>query len=540
MNVPIRVSGALSAVTLMAVSLCTAPPSATAASSQPDLTRYYTQKIGWHPCGQDPDSEVRQESTHEQRASAAAQGSPHRRAQGPVAECGSVKVPYTYAKPSQGDMTLALMRYRARDQNSRLGSLLINFGGPGGSGLEGLAGSGPDGFGKAGTRYDLVSFDPRGVGASTPVRCGEADEVPKTVHGADSAPENLSVLGKYLAEQKAALATCAKLSGPILPWVGTVNVARDLDVMRQALGDEKLNYLGISYGTKIGAVYAHQFPKKVGRMALDGVDEPAPNMKDTSLAQATGYQKALEHSIEQCAQRGADCPLGTDPGRAMTGVVTGLNRLDEHPMKLPDGTELTREGAQSDIMALLRSRDEVDTLPAMLAVISQGKAPGRETEVAEDIADEDEGAERNGTYDNSSEAFVAVNCADTSGRYTEKEIDDAYPEFVKASPVFGGEFVTGMATCNGWPEAGDDTSHDVSAPGAATIVMTTALYDPATPHPWLKQMAKAVGPAVTITDNGAGHGLYVATKALCVRRHFDAFFLEGTLPKDGTVCDDKV
>ncbi|MEU3754647.1 alpha/beta hydrolase [Streptomyces olivoreticuli] len=511
----------LAAATLLAPGIAGCTTSSGRAAGEPDLSAYYEQQITWKPCSKEKDKAVKDET---EKADASA-------------ECGRLKVPYTYADPRKGEIGLALMRYRAKGGSDRGGSLVLNFGGPGESGLKQLKEYGPDGFSKAGTRYDLVTFDPRGVGASSPVLCGGDGGMTEAEHPPGPDLSGPGGMADFIAEQERALQRCKRTAGNIIPYVGTVNAARDLDVLRAALGEDKLNYLGFSYGTKLGAVYAHRFPTKVGRMVMDGVDEPAPNLKDSTLAQTAAYQRALRHAVEMCTSRGdEDCALGSDTDKAMTNVARAFDELDDQPIDWPGGRKLDREGAIEETMGLLRSRESLPETPNLLAAIIYHVHPGEAAELGRAAAERAGGKRENGSRDNVEEAMTAINCADTSGRYTTRQVVSAYHEFVRASPVFGPFMAAGMAACTGWPQAGDDTSHDVRAVGAPKILMHTTEYDPATPVQWLPKMAAAVGSAVTMTDTGGGHSVYGTQDATCVNERIDAFLLDGTLPPDHSTC----
>ncbi|MCC3771522.1 alpha/beta hydrolase [Streptomyces sp. UNOC14_S4] len=513
-----KVSAPLAAAVLLAPGITGCSDSGQAAGER-DLTSYYEQHITWKPCARETDRAVREET---EKADARA-------------ECGRLTVPYSYADPGKGELRLALMRYRTKDQEHRAGSLVLNFGGPGESGLRELKEYGPDGFSKAGTRYDLVSFDPRGVGASSPVLCGGGP----AAYERPTSPDLPGAAGMadFLEAQEKALQRCKRTAGRIIPYVGTVNAARDLDVLRAALGEKKLDYLGFSYGTKLGAVYAHHFPKNVGRMVMDGVDEPAPNLKDTTLAQTAAYQRALRHAVELCTSRGdEDCMLGSDTDKAMANVARAFNRLDDAPLDWPGGRKVDREAAIEETMGLLRSRESLPETPNLLAAIIYHVRPGEAAELGRAAADRATGRREDSGHDGVEEGMTAINCADTTDRYTVEQVVSAYHEFVRASPVFGPFMAAGMAACTGWPQPGDAASHDVRADGAPKILMHTTEYDPATPVQWLRRMAAAVGPAVTMTDTGGGHSVYGTQDAGCVNERIDAFLLDGTLPPDRSTC----
>lgn len=293
---------------------------------QADLSRFYRQKVKWAACGT-PDAPK-------------------------DLQCGKVTVPLDYARPGGGTLDLALARYRATGKSR--GSVLLNFGGPGGAGVSELASDGKE-FMDLTNGYDVVTFDPRGVGQSSPVSCGEGSDQGSAAVDEDTTESSDPKV--VLKQLRTAAATCAKYSGPVLPHIGTVNASRDLDVMRQALGDKKLNYLGFSYGTRLGAVYAAQFPKKVGRLVLDGVDTLTEPLSEQGIAGAEGQQTALEDFLDWCA--GHRLPLrdgravGAGPGRTPRPLARpgpgadGLRRLVLRPG--PGGCHQSGALQQADV-----------------------------------------------------------------------------------------------------------------------------------------------------------------------------------------------
>lgn len=220
-------------------------------------------------------------------------------------QCATLDVPLDYADPGGETIPIALIRAKARDQKNRLGSLVFNFGGPGGSGVATLPGAAKE-YEALRARYDLVSFDPRGVGASAPVRC-EDDKQLDVYYSQDSSPDTPEEEKTYVDNTRTYQQACKDKSGKLLPHVGTPDAARDLDRIRQALGDEKLNYFGVSYGTELGGVYAHLFPKNVGRAVFDAVVDPTKNSEEGAMGQAKGFQLALDNFAQDCVDRGDEC-----------------------------------------------------------------------------------------------------------------------------------------------------------------------------------------------------------------------------------------
>lgn len=302
--------------------------------AEPDLTRFYRQKVTWAKCRGD--------------------GLPK------DLQCGKVTVPLDYARPRAGTLDLALARYRAT--GDKQGSVLLNFGGPGGAGIPEFASGGKD-FMELTDGYDIVTFDPRGVGRSSPVSCGDGEEnVDVSEDGTDLGRDPRAVLDQL----KKAAEACARHSGPVLPHIGTVNASRDLDVIRQALGDKKLNYLGFSYGTRLGAVYAAQFPEKVGRLVLDGVDTLTEPLTEQGVAGAKGQQKALEEFINWCVKDIA-CPFGQDAREARKQVVRLVDSLDEDPVPTAFGEPFTGQDLVGAIGQALYSEELWPSLERALA-----------------------------------------------------------------------------------------------------------------------------------------------------------------------------
>nr|WP_245606602.1 alpha/beta fold hydrolase [Streptomyces himastatinicus] len=248
-----------------------------------------------------------------------------------------------------------MIRAKAADQDKRIGSLVFNFGGPGGSGVSSLPGFGGD-YEKLRSRYDLVSFDPRGVGESEGVTCRSDKEI-DAAEAVDGTPDDAAEIKAATADAKKYIAGCEKRSGKMLPHVDTVSAARDMDLMRQVLGDRKLSYFGISYGTELGGVYAHLYPWHVARAVLDAVVDPSADTEQGSLAQARGFQLALDNYLRDCAKKGLGCPVGDDPKAGAEKIVTLLKKLDKKPLDTDSGRKLTQGGALGGIAAALYSKD---------------------------------------------------------------------------------------------------------------------------------------------------------------------------------------
>ncbi|MGW0459641.1 alpha/beta hydrolase [Streptomyces tendae] len=453
-------------------------------------------------------------------------------------QCATLRTPLDWKNPSGESMDLALIRARAAgDPDERIGSLLFNFGGPGGSGVATLPGLAAD-YEKLRTRYDLVSFDPRGVGNSAGVRCLDAglpgeDEIDNTP---DDGGDETNALVRFNRETAAA---CEKNSGDVLPYVGTTQAAQDMDLMRQVLGDEKLHYFGISYGTELGGVYAHLFPEHVGRAVLDGVVDPTHDLMEEALAQAGGFQLAFEHFAAWCARQG--CTLGED-AEDIVDLVVGLEAaLDDTPLTTPDDGELDGDGLVDAISGALYRQDYWPALRVGLEAAADDNG-----EVLHDLAEALGQHGRGGDTDdgtateesNEDDAFRAITCDDSSNRYTVADVESRLPDFLEASPLFGPGLAWSALSCDGWPVPGAARHPEVGAPGAAPVLLVGNTGDPATPYEGAARMAQRLGEkvGVELTYEGEGHGAYDSGNA-CVQDTVDAYLLNGTLPKPGTVCE---
>ncbi|MGX8908173.1 alpha/beta hydrolase [Streptomyces netropsis] len=438
-------------------------------------------------------------------------------------ECATLRAPLDYGRPDKGSVGIAMIRARATDRARRIGSLVFNFGGPGGSGVASLPAFADD-YKTLRTRYDLVSFDPRGVGRSDGVTClGDKDL--DVYYAADGTPDGKDE-EKALVERVGRYASgCEKNSGKVLPHVGTQNTARDMDLMRQVLGDDKLHYFGISYGTELGGVYAHLFPKKVGRAVLDAVVDPSDDPVQGALGQAKGFQLALGNYMDACAETSDNCPTEDQ-------ITDLLKRLDSDPVPAGDTRELTESLATGGIAQALYSKDFWDYLTDGIEDAENGDG-----KLLLALGDSMNGRGENGRYSSLQASLAAVNCADFAQRYTAAEIEEKVPEFREASPVFGDFMAWSLTQCTGWPVKGAWRNPDVSAKGSAPILVVGNTGDPATPYEGAHEMARELGPGVGVemTFRGQGHGAYDSGNA-CVTRVVDAYLLDGTVPASGTVC----
>ncbi|MFF3483515.1 alpha/beta hydrolase [Streptomyces sp. NPDC002701] len=445
--------------------------------------------------------------------------------------CATLKAPLDWDEPKGDTIELALIRAGASGaENRRIGSLLFNFGGPGGSGVTTLPAFGQD-YEQLRTRYDLVSFDPRGVGRSAGVKC-ESDEQLDAYFQQDATPDDDAEERTLLDNLKEFNDACESNSGKVLPHVRTTDAARDMDLMRQVLGDDELHYFGISYGTELGGVYAHLFPEKVGRAVFDAVVDPTQSPEQGSLGQAEGFQLALDNFAEDCASKPQECPLGDSAQDVKDRIAQLLKDLDTRPIPGVFPRELTQTAATSGIAQSLYSQDFWEYLVEGLQQAYEGDG-----KVLMLLSDSLNGRNQDGEYSNISAANVSINCADDRPRYTVADVRAKLPEFRKASPLFGDYLAWGMVGCTDWPVAGAADHPDVRAAGSAPILVVGNTGDPATPYEGARKMAESLGKGVGVelTYKGQGHGSYDSGNT-CVRDAVNGYLLDGKVPPTGRVC----
>ncbi|HEY8456820.1 MAG TPA: alpha/beta hydrolase [Actinopolymorphaceae bacterium] len=464
------------------------------------LRRYYEQRLDWQPC------EV-----------------------GESFDCATLEVPLDYAHPQQQAIELGVLRVRARDDDARLGSLVVNPGGPGGSGIE-YAAAAPFVISRPVLdRYDIVGFDPRGVGTSTPVDCVSDREMDAYL-AIDASPDSAAEQQELLAAARKFATGCKTRSGELLGHVSTVEAARDMDILRSALGDKELTYLGKSYGTFLGATYAELFPQRAGRLVLDGAIDPTLSARDLSLEQAKGFEVALRAFITDCVQ-GGECPLGSSRAEAYRRLDSLLARIDRTPLPTGEERELTQSLAVTGIVMPLYLKEYWPRLRVALAAALNGDGSRLLT-----LADEYAERQPDGRYrSNSGEAIYAVNCLDRPDLSSLKEAVAEEPAFRKASPRFGPFILWGSLTCAEWPVKPTGKPGPLRAVGSKPILVIGTTRDPATPYEWSVRLADQLASGVLLTREGDGHTAYMQGN-VCIDEAVEAFLIDGQPPADGTRC----
>lgn len=444
--------------------------------------------------------------------------------------CAPLTVPLSYDDPGGPTIKIALLKNPATG-NSPRGPLVINPGGPGGSGVD-YAESASSAVTPALHReFDVVGFDPRGVARSEPVDCLTDAETDAFI-AEDPNPDNATELQDFVASSEGLAAGCAADAPILAAAIGTPNVARDLDVLRAALDVPTLDYLGFSYGTFIGAVYAELFPTRVGRFVLDGAMDPTLSNTELSYGQAIGFEVALQRYIADCVGKGG-CPLGDSVAAANARLTDFLADVELNPLPTDSGRPLTSGYALSAIVyPLYQPSYGWPVLTANLRQAFAGDGTGMMEMV--DLFNE---REPDGTYaSNGIDALYAVNCLDRPDRPGVAETQALAEQWAQEAPYFGSLLAYGNLPCHYWQYPSVDAARDITAAGAPPILVVGTEFDPATPYSWAVSLASQLASGVLLTwEGGDGHTAY-NNSSECINETIDAFFIAGVVPEDETVC----
>ena len=447
-------------------------------------------------------------------------------------QCATAKAPLDWSDPSRDSIELALIRQAATGGKPQ-GSLLVNPGGPGASGYDLIANSVDFAVSKRlQAAFDIVGFDPRGVNHSSAISC-YSDPSQFDSYLFDILPGEYGSdewIDEYEKANTAFGQDCLANTGELLGYVDTVSAARDLDLLRAILGDKKLTYLGYSYGTLLGATYADLYPQNTGRLVLDGALDPATSSFDVSVTQAKGFESALRAFLEDC--KGADdCPFTGSVDSSMTQIRSLLDRLDLSPLRNADGRELGSSSMTTAIILPLYSEDTWQYLRTVFADVMKG-----DPTYAFQVADAYYSRDADGNYaDNSTEAFLAINCLDysTNPDLTQMRAEEA--QLVAAAPVLGEQLAFGGASCVNWPFAPTRTRGPIAAHGSADILVVGTTNDPATPYVWAQNLAGELENGHLVTNHGEGHTGY-NKGSTCVDDTVDEYFTKGTVPAADPDC----
>jgi pimeloyl-ACP methyl ester carboxylesterase len=487
------------AAVALALTACTATSAAAPAAPAPaTLAAYYAQHLDWQPC----DGGF---------------------------QCADLVVPFDYARPDGRRFTLPVIKLPAADPAHRIGALVINPGGPGGSGVQYALYARQEFPAAVLARFDIVGFDPRGVGASQPALNCENGPQLDAFFATDDEPADQAQLARVIAASKQFAARCERNSAGLLPYVGTPNAARDLDVLRSALGQSRLTYLGKSYGTFLGAWYAQLFPQRVRALVLDGSVDPATSSLDATIAQAAGFQGAFGSFAAWCLAAGG-CPLRGPVAAAQAQVQALITRANSVPLanhldgQVADGAMLLY-----GVAGALYSRSSWPVLKSALASALGGDGSGLVS-----LADQLYGRNANGTYSSLANAVTAIDCLDKPWPRTLAPWQAAAAAAAKAAPTFGAALVWGSLTCAYWPVPSYPLPR-IKAAGAPPILVVGTLRDPATPYRWAQAMAADLASGVLLGWNGDGHTAYGEGSA-CVDTIVNDYLIDLAVPRSGTIC----
>jgi pimeloyl-ACP methyl ester carboxylesterase len=443
-------------------------------------------------------------------------------------QCTRLKVPLDYAHPGGQAISIAVLKVPARSKTQRIGSLVVNPGGPGGSGVD-YAANDLTYFGSELLQaFDIVGFDPRGVGESTPIRC-LSDAKLDAVVASDPDPDTAAEMRHSDALLRQFGRGCLEHSGALARHVSTLEAAKDIDVLRAALGDSKLSYFGASYGTFLGATYAGLFPKRVGRMVLDGAIDPSLSALRMSLASAHGFEVALRAYVNGCVSKGG-CFLGSSVDEGIAQIQKFLAEVEQNPLPGSAGRPLTAGNAVLGIWAPLYNKKYWPILDVALAAAFGGNG-------APLLALSDAYTSRgpNGYLNNSLEALYAVNCLDRDNSIPTSKVPAYIPRFEKVSPTFGAIFAFGLSSCSTWPIHTHRQPAPIHANGAAPILVIGTTRDPATPMVWARALARQLRSGVLIKRDGDGHTGYHKGNA-CVDHTVESYLVSGKVPKHEVDC----
>lgn len=448
-------------------------------------------------------------------------------------ECADVYAPLDWADPAGEKITLSLVKRPALGGEAK-GTLFVNPGGPGASGIEYLTGNVDNAVQpEVQQDYDVVAWDPRGVGKSTPVQCLDAKGLDEFLFGAGSA-DGMKVgsdewIAANLKDATAFGDACEKESGDLLAHVSTGDTVQDLDMLREVVGDDKLNYLGYSYGTYIGARYADAYPDRVGRLVLDAAMDPSTSLEDVVREQTIGFEQALRAYLADCLTR-QDCPFSGSVDEAMGLIGDLLDHVEANPIEGSDGRMLTSGTMITAIITPLYSQQSWPYLDQLLASVNQDNA-----DVAFALADMYYNRENGKYLDNSTEAFTAINCLDYADSPADHEaMRKAAAELERVAPTIGKFQGYGDISCAGWPVKSTTVRGPVEAKGAAPILVVGTTGDPATPYKWAQSLSTQLDSGVLVTFKGEGHAAYGTSS--CVNGVVNDYFLTDAVPASDPNC----
>jgi pimeloyl-ACP methyl ester carboxylesterase len=457
-------------------------------------------------------------------------------------ECATLELPMDAADPAGEQVQIALNRVRATDTANRIGSLVLNPGGPGGSGtqfLEDIATADDPGLlveslgARVRERFDIVGFDPRGVGRSRPLADCLTVEERDAARAAGEIPYTDAAIEAMSAAEQAFGTTCQERVGSLLRFMSTTTVARDLESIRAALGDEKLSFLGFSYGTRIGATYAALHPDRVRVMALDGavsLDVSAAASQEADRRQMLGFQRSLDAFLESCRTR-PECTFGrsTSPAAALDELVFGT-LAGGGTLPTAESQPLTQALALEAVIGSLYSQWGWERLETALEQVEDQGVADEMLVLADNFAGRTPAG-----YQPGADTISAVNCVDRDRPGTDvDEYRARYQAWSAESRMFGG-FALFALRCGHWPvDAAERFTGPFTAAGAPPIVVVGTRNDPSTPYAEAEAMAATLSSGVLVTAEGYDHTAYMTNG--CVQDAVEDYLVNATPPAAGTTC----
>jgi pimeloyl-ACP methyl ester carboxylesterase len=469
------------------------------------LARFYEQVLSWGAC-QPYATDTKSKGLFEREG----------------IQCARLQVPLDYANPDAGTISVGLLRRPAADQGHRVGALVVNPGGPGGSGMVHVANMQPNN--PVSKRFDVVGFDPRGVGASVPrVQClTDAERDAQRLRPKGETADAVETENRFFVEK------CAERSGiDLLRNVGTRDVVRDVDVLRGALGEKKLTYLGYSYGTRIGTLYAEMYPRNVRAMVLDGAVDVDGDKVAASARQAQGFEEAFQRFAGWCAQR--DCPIGKDTAVAESKFRQMIEPLKKAPMPVGE-RKLSYSDANTAIIQAMYSDRLWETALKGLQELKQNKGA-----TLLQLADQYLGRAQDGSYSRIQDAFVAIRCVDEPPVKDRAELESNRRRLLE---ILGNDTVptdeTALGPCAFWPAPHTSEPHPPKVQGLPQVLVISTTGDPATPYQSGVDLSRALG-ARLLTYNGNQHTAFL-TGIGCVDGVGTNYLMDLRLPETDAVC----
>ena len=509
-------TGAVPAAALPAVGPAAAASSKAAVPK--GLESFYGQKVEWYDCVATAGVEKSAEKTGFQ--------------------CAKVTVPLDYSQPDGQTIEIAMKKHLATG-SVRQGTLFMNPGGPGGSGVDNVGAMATTTFAGVQSAYDIIGFDPRGIGSSTAITCStdaeaKAMEGVSPVDGA-GAPVAFEKRAAVMSERfKQLEADCASRTKPteLLDHVDTVSVARDLDILRALSGDQKLNYTGFSYGTYLGATYAELFPANTGRLVLDGALDPSLSYSERRQGQARGFERALRNYVSWC-QSGQSCPLTGDTDAGLQQIGDVFTSANQSPVPSSDPNRPVTGEEMKRIVGFILYFPESSwsaVSEALGQVINEHDASAFRA-MADQIAAQPQV---------NAGANIGINCLDYRVEGNMATWTAQSKELERIAPRFATVTEAGDLGCQAWGHTGTQPSKALHAKGAAPILVIGTTGDPATPYEWAEALADQLDSGQLLTWEGNGHAAYTNSgHGPCVTQAVDTYLLTGTMPKKGLTCHGK-